>query len=280
VHLVAPPFHDQQQISDCFPIVDGLLAVVDVSVGFTSDFRENLAAAIRCGLQPVLFFNKLDKLLSLESDNEVCYQRMSSMIDELNELMGGAAPGMRPLADSTSNVVFGRGSLSVADSIGGWGFTLNSFLDAQARHKDWSDEQVARLRTRLWGDHFYTGRGWGSSGERGFCKLVLQPLREIYAMLETGDAASMAKLADLGVMPTDGLAGNAWKQSAVEAWLPLADLLLGAVAQNTPPPRSPPDDSIFYAARCLKSADGSMSIAFGREVPLQSVPPNVPAGIL
>mmetsp|Transcript_36184 Transcript_36184/g.66536 ORF Transcript_36184/g.66536 Transcript_36184/m.66536 type:complete len:111 (+) Transcript_36184:1637-1969(+) len=60
----------------------------------------------------------------------------------------------------------------------------------------------------------------------------------------------------------------------MESWLPLADLLLGAVVKSVPPPKAPPHDSVFYAARCLKTADGS-SIAIGREVPRQSVAPNI-----
>merc|ERR1719199_1495824 len=183
------------------------------------------------------------------------------MIDELNEML---PQGMKQLAICNGNIAFGRGSLSVKESIGGWGFTLRSFLDAQASHKGWSNEQVVRLRSRLWGNHFYNGRAWGARGERGFCKLILQPIREIYTMLEVGDVDSIRKLANLGIVPVEGLTGNAWKQSAMEAWLPLADLLLGIVAQTVPPPREPPEDCVFYAARCIKSACGTMSIGLGR----------------
>jgi len=275
VNLVAPPFYSQEHFVDCFPIVDGVLVVVDAAEGFTHEFRTSFEEAVRYGLQPILFFNKLDKLLSLEPDDELCYRRLVAMIDELNDLLENSPQNLRQLSDSNGNILFGRGSLSVKDSIGGWGFTLDSFLAIQAAHKDWSEEQVARLRLRLWGDHFYTGRGWGVSGTRGFCKLVLQPLREIYAMLEIGDADSMAKLAALGVVPGEGLTGNAWKQSAMESWLPLVDLLLGAVAQTVPPPRDLPEDSVFYCARCLKTADG-LSLAFGRDVPRQSLQPDTP----
>merc|ERR1711964_66487 len=106
-------------------------------------------------------------------------------------------------------------------------------------------------------------------------KLVLQPIREIYRMLEAGDVGSMTKLAEVGIVPGDGLTGNAWKQSAMEKWLPLADLLLGAIAQSVPAPTEPPENSIFYAVRSLNSTDGSISFAFGREVPQQLVAPDI-----
>lgn len=46
-----------------------------------------------------------------------------------------------------------------------------------------------------------------------------------------------------GVVPKDGLVGNAWKQSALEAWMPLVDTLLGAVAKTVPAPSAPPANS-------------------------------------
>ena len=46
-----------------------------------------------------------------------------------------------------------------------------------------------------------------------------------------------------GVIPKDDLVGNAWKQSALEAWMPLVDTLLGAVAKTVPAPRAPPANS-------------------------------------
>lgn len=42
------------------------------------------------------------------------------------------------------------------------------------------------------------GRSWGSNGQRGFCKLVLQPLRDIIARLETATQTDMEQLQNLG----------------------------------------------------------------------------------
>ena len=46
-----------------------------------------------------------------------------------------------------------------------------------------------------------------------------------------------------GVVPKDDLVGNAWKQSAMEAWLPLVDILVGVVANKLPAPAAPPSNS-------------------------------------
>ena len=145
VQLVAPHFSDVQQINDCFPIVDGALIVVDCAEGLTEDFCQVFQAAMAHNIQPVLFLNKLDKLLSLEPNNELCYQKLSLIIDRLNDLLATSevqAPNSkRSLHVDEGNVLFGRGSLSVAESIGGWGFRLEDLLTVQANHKGWTEEQ-------------------------------------------------------------------------------------------------------------------------------------------
>lgn len=70
-----------RQISDCFPLVDGALVVVDCAEGLTEEFCQIFGKAMTQGLQPVLFLNKLDKLLSLQGDNELCYQRLAQIVD-------------------------------------------------------------------------------------------------------------------------------------------------------------------------------------------------------
>jgi len=61
--------------------VDGALVVVDCAEGLTEEFCQIFGKAMTQGLQPVLFLNKLDKLLSLQGDNELCYQRLAQIVD-------------------------------------------------------------------------------------------------------------------------------------------------------------------------------------------------------
>ena len=55
--------------------------VVDCAEGLTEEFCQIFGKAMTQGLQPVLFLNKLDKLLSLQGDNELCYQRLAQIVD-------------------------------------------------------------------------------------------------------------------------------------------------------------------------------------------------------
>jgi predicted O-methyltransferase YrrM len=266
VHLVAPPFDNKKEIADCFPLVDGVLAIVDCAEGLTQEFKTNLSEAARRGLQPVLLLNKLDKLLRLEHSDESCYQLLSRIVDEVNELLLQAShPRVCSISVGDGSVVFGRGSLSVADSIGGWGFRLDEMLGVHASRKDWTLEQVARLKPRLWGDHFYDGRRWGQCGDRGFCAMVLRPIREALVSLESEEPEGTRKLTELGIAPLEGTIGNARKHSAMEAWLPLADVLLDAVVKRVPPPADA-TDGVFYAARCVRSVTGGSFFACGRRV--------------
>lgn len=75
-----------RQISDCLPIVDGALVVVDCAEGLTEEFCQFFRQAMTQRLRPVLFLNKLDKLLSLEGDDELCYQRLMQIVDSWLEI--------------------------------------------------------------------------------------------------------------------------------------------------------------------------------------------------
>ena len=68
-----------------------------------------------------------------------------------------------------------------------------------------------------------------------------------------------------GIVPKDDLVGNAWKQSAMEAWLPLMDILVGAVANNMPAPAAPPSNSVPWLI-WVQNCDPSLAI-ISRAVP-------------
>lgn len=163
ITLLVPLLHDEAALARAMAIADGVLAVVDASVELNAPimtpFREAARRCSRARLSPVLFLNKVDKLQSLEPDDELCYQRISSIIDDFNAALkqgteggagvsggaddvgdggGGAGSGVAPrVSPMEGTVVFGRGSLSIAESIGGWGFTLESWHTEQARLRRW-----------------------------------------------------------------------------------------------------------------------------------------------
>ena len=155
------------------------------------------AAVVAAGLMPVLFLNKIDKLLALEPDNEACYHKVAQILARLNH-HGGPCLSVAPADPDQCNVVFGRGSLSVADAIGGWGFTAHSWLETTATTGGWTDEQMDSRYRRVWGDHYYNRNKWhkeASGGTRGFCHLILRPLRRALEMLQADTPEGNQRLA-------------------------------------------------------------------------------------
>eukprot|EP00759_Apiculatamorpha_spiralis_P049297 PhF_6_TR44219/c0_g1_i2/m.67925/K03234/EEF2; elongation factor 2 len=270
INLVAPPFYNTQMISECLPIVDGVLAVVDCGEGITDEFRRHFRIVCEQGLACTLFVNKIDKLQSLEPNDEIVYQRIASIVDECNEMMEGtSAPSLSVLR---GDVVFGRGSLSVADSIGGWGFTVETMLNAHCQWRKWSDSQRSGLLPKMWGDHTIRLKQ-GDEKERVFTALVLRPLREAMKAIEDGADSEPV----LGITVGDkDLVGNARRHDAFERWQTLAPVLGNAMFQRTPPPTlftpTTSEPLVFYGVRCVPSQDNRNVFAFGRMIPKRLVP--------
>eukprot|EP00966_Prymnesium_polylepis_P065542 1520965-Prymnesium_polylepis.1 len=214
--------------------------------------------------------NKLDKLIALEPSDGACYRRLEAIVQELNALLaqGGGARGGAPRLDLWSRgVVFGRGSLSVAETVGGWGFTLEGFLRTHAERQGWDDERLRQTHARL-----------RAAPEKGFCALVLQPLRRTFVALDSGDD----DYGILGVGPPAGVTGNARKHAAVEACFPLADTLLHSLVEVVPPPAAlpPRNGCVFYSTAAALSVDGRSSFAIGRAVAAEHVRPLPDAGVV
>uniref|UniRef100_A0A0G4F7N4 Tr-type G domain-containing protein n=1 Tax=Chromera velia CCMP2878 TaxID=1169474 RepID=A0A0G4F7N4_9ALVE len=268
VHLTAPPFYATDQIEATLPLLEGALLVVDCAEGLTAQFRTQLRLALAHRIRPVLLMNKIDKLQALVPDDEDVYMRLTAIISEVSDMM--ESHGLDGLDVRGGQVVFGRGSLSVAESIGGWGFTLRGLLEKFGASRGWDADRVTALLDRAWGDQFFKAasdgrRATGVSRERGFCLLVLRPLRDAMAAFEAGDEE---RAAVLGAQLRPELGGNARRHWAMESWIPLADVLLNALVLYTPPPRLAGEraERVFYAARRLRGAGGKYSFSFGREI--------------
>lgn len=64
---------------------DGAILVVDVVEGVSSQTLQLLKRAIECGLELVLFLNKIDKLFSvLKMSSEKIHERLSNIIQTIN----------------------------------------------------------------------------------------------------------------------------------------------------------------------------------------------------
>jgi len=88
----------------------------------------------------------------------------------------------------------------------------------------------------------------------------------VFEILTRGGERGLKRLESIGIVPPEGTSGNAFKQGAVEAWIPLVDTLLQAMVQHVPAPRPLGPSPRFYAAKSLHSTDGRTYLAFGRAI--------------
>jgi U5 small nuclear ribonucleoprotein component len=183
---------------------DGALLVVDAVEGVCMATERALKAAAAEGLPMCVFINKVDRLIvELKLPPADAYHKLRHTLEELNALLGAAAPDAPPFNPAAGNVAFGS-------ALYGFSFTLGSFA------KLYADVQrvpldPAALATRLWGDWYLhpdtralkrtppPGGAAGASG-RTFITFILEPLYKVFTACVGEPAEALAAaLAEFGV---------------------------------------------------------------------------------
>jgi len=192
-------FSDEQ--SAALRLSDGALLVVDAAEGVCMNTERALQAACAEGVPLVLFFNKMDRLVTeLRLPPADAAYKLRHMLEELNALLAAAAPGAPPFDPAAGNVCFGAAAA-------GYCFTLESWAAMHGQLQAAGVEPRA-LAKRLWGDWWYHpgSRAFRRApppggGERSFVTFVLEPLYKLYALClgEPPAAVAAALLAEFGV---------------------------------------------------------------------------------
>ncbi len=257
VNLIDSPGHVDfsAEVSSALRLSDGCLLVVDAASGVKVSERivprvradswvakvqtvTVLKQALAEGVRPVLVLNKLDRLFAeLQLSPEEMYQRLSGIVDHVNELVQTyAAPGVPhvELSPLAGNVIFTSGKQS-------WGFSLPQLARLLAAK---AGVEVSAVLPGLWGEAFVhpETRKWSkrnSGGRvRGFCRFVAEPLSVGFMALHNSkDWAAFAK----ALLEPLGLAQGAKPQEAaalaMSAALPLASVLIATIREHLPSPR-------------------------------------------
>ena len=112
--MLTPRVGDAAAVARCLPLADGVLVVLDATLGLcsASQILRHLSQAalqpLREGLECVLMINKLDLLLGQEPSLPECFKAVRRLI-----LAVGHVSGIRMDPTGSNhppNVVFGRGS--------------------------------------------------------------------------------------------------------------------------------------------------------------------------
>jgi elongation factor 2 len=127
INLIDTPGHVDfgGDVTRAMRAVDGALVVVDAVEGAMPQTETVLRQALREGVKPALFINKVDRLISeLQEGPEEMQQRLQSVIHDVNELIRGMTEEMDEVDDWTVGVQ--DGTVAFGSALYKWGVSAPS----------------------------------------------------------------------------------------------------------------------------------------------------------
>ncbi|MDL5361992.1 elongation factor EF-2 [Halalkalicoccus sp. NIPERK01] len=137
INLIDTPGHVDfgGDVTRAMRAVDGALVVVDAVEGAMPQTETVVRQALREGVKPTLFINKVDRLISeLQEGPEEMQERLLSVIADVNELIRGMTQDMDDIDDWTVSVE--DGTVAFGSALYRWGVSMPSM---QATGIDFGD---------------------------------------------------------------------------------------------------------------------------------------------
>jgi elongation factor 2 len=138
INLIDTPGHVDfgGDVTRAMRAVDGALVVVDAVEGAMPQTETVLRQALREGVKPTLFINKVDRLISeLQEGPEEMQQRMTDVIRDVNELIRGMTEEMEDINEDWT-VSVEEGTVGFGSALYNWGV---SFPSMQRTGMDFAD---------------------------------------------------------------------------------------------------------------------------------------------
>jgi elongation factor 2 len=127
INLIDTPGHVDfgGDVTRAMRAVDGALVVVDAVEGAMPQTETVLRQALREGVKPALFINKVDRLISeLQEGPEEMQQRLQKVIRDVNELIRGMTEEMDDIDDWTVSIQ--EGTVGMGSALYKWGISMPS----------------------------------------------------------------------------------------------------------------------------------------------------------
>ncbi|WP_254522093.1 elongation factor EF-2 [Natrinema caseinilyticum] len=127
INLIDTPGHVDfgGDVTRAMRAVDGALVVVDAVEGAMPQTETVLRQALREGVKPTLFINKVDRLISeLQEGPQEMQERLLSVIRDVNELIRGMTEDMDDIDDWTVSVE--DGTVGFGSALYKWGVSMPS----------------------------------------------------------------------------------------------------------------------------------------------------------
>jgi len=137
INLIDTPGHVDfgGDVTRAMRAVDGALVVVDAVEGAMPQTETVVRQALREGVKPTLFINKVDRLISeLQEGPEEMQERLLSVIGDVNELIRGMTEDKDDIEDWTVSVE--EGTVAFGSALYKWGVSMPSM---QATGMDFGD---------------------------------------------------------------------------------------------------------------------------------------------
>lgn len=274
VNLIDSPGHIDfaSEVSTAVRLCDGALIVVDVVEGVCPQTRNAISISYTEGLEPILVFNKIDRLITemklspldayvhlnqvLEQVNAVVGEIFASDMIEKDEKVAPVIENEDNLADwqsvleeaDDSSLYFSpeQGNVLFASAIDGWGFSIKDFAEIFAKKLGFSEKVLSKT---LWGDYYLNSkskrimRGAQEKAKKPLCvQLILENLWALYeTVVVRKDKEKVVSMVDkLNIKLTTRDLRHTDPKAQLHAictqWLPLARACLGTIFVKVPPP--------------------------------------------
>ncbi|RDI71548.1 elongation factor EF-2 [Halopelagius longus] len=150
INLIDTPGHVDfgGDVTRAMRAVDGALVVVDAVEGAMPQTETVVRQALREGVKPALFINKVDRLISeLQEGPEEMQQRLTDVIGDVNELIRGMTQDMDDVEDWTVSVE--DGTVAFGSALYKWGVSLPSMQETGMSFGDIIELERADKRQEL-----------------------------------------------------------------------------------------------------------------------------------
>jgi elongation factor 2 len=150
INLIDTPGHVDfgGDVTRAMRAVDGALVVVDAVEGAMPQTETVLRQALREGVKPTLFINKVDRLISeLQEGPEEMQERLLAVIHDVNELIRGMTDEYEDVEDWTVSVE--EGTVGFGSALYKWGVSMPSMQRTGMDFGDIMDLERADERQEL-----------------------------------------------------------------------------------------------------------------------------------
>ena len=209
INLIDSPGHVDfsSETSAAVRLADGAIVVVDVVEGVCAQTRTILQQAYNENLKPILFLNKIDRLiLERNMTSGEAEEHIRRVVEQVNAVMGnifatfvlrneGTSDNQESALETAddSKLYFNpvEGNVIFGSAQDGWGFSLGTFANMFSAKLDIPIKQLTEF---MWGDFFYNvkhkrcDKGAYAKGKTTlFVQMILDNIWSLYKNVVTGE---------------------------------------------------------------------------------------------